>query len=119
MWELIIALSLGVLCLFEIAMCVNAHSYVKYFYVQKRKHLLITLLVLYYFVFVVFGAAIGTFWFWYWILFCIGIPSAIIKKHYIRKRKWKNLIIVTRIDSFICSIIIAYIFLRHFHPELF
>jgi hypothetical protein len=124
MKEVVLALILGTLFMYESIMFIKARSYVRALYKNKTDEddkairfglgcfstiYLITLLL---------GMAISHLWYGYLTLFLLSIIQTPLTQYLKRNKHWETLIGVKRLDSAISLAIIAFLFFGHFHPEI-
>ena len=124
MKEVVLALILGTLFMYEVVMFIKARSYVRAVYKNKTDKddkairfglgcfstiYLITLLL---------GMAISHLWYGYLTLFLLALIQSPLVQYLKRNKHWETLIGVKRLDSAISLGIIAFLFFGHFHPEV-
>jgi hypothetical protein len=124
MKEVVLALILGTLFMYEVIMFVKARSYVRAVYKNKKDEdgeairfgigcfstiYLITLLL---------GMAISHLWYGYLTLFLLALIQSPLVQYLRRNKHWETLIGVKRFDSLISLVIITFLFFGHFHPEV-
>jgi hypothetical protein len=124
MKEVVLALILGTLFMYEVIMFVKARSYVRAVYKNKKDEddkairfgvgcfstiYLITLLL---------GMAISHLWYGYLTLFLLALILSPLVQYLRRNKYWETLIGVKRLDSAISLGIITFLFFGHFHPEV-
>ena len=124
MKEVVLALILGTLFMYEVVMFIKARAYVRAVYKNKTDEddkairfglgcfstiYLITLLL---------GMAISHLWYGYLTLFLLSIIQTPLTQYLKRNKYWETLIGVKRLDSAISLGIITFLFFGHFHPEV-
>lgn len=124
MKEVVLALILGTLFMYELLMFIKARTYVRALYKNKTDEddkairfglgcfstiYLITLLL---------GMAISHLWYGYLTLFLLALIQSPLVQYLKRNKHWETLIAVKRFDSVISLGIIAFLFFGHFHPEV-
>lgn len=128
MKEFIILFMLAITFMYELVLFIKAESYIRIAYIYKKeelsedeqsKHKTIGFFGLIYAAFAVAGMAFGYNWHLYAILFLIGIPFSLILNKLKKSRKYDIMVIWRRVDSLLSAGLIAWIFLKHFHPEIF
>jgi len=124
MKEVVLALILGTLFMYEVIIFIKARSYVRAVYKSKKDEddkaikfgvgcfstiYLITLLL---------GMAISHLWYGYLTLFLLALIQSPLVQYLRRNKYWETLIGVKRLDSLISLGIITFLFFGHFHPEV-
>lgn len=124
MKDVILALILGTIFIYEFIMLIKARSYVRALYKNKSAEddkairfgvgcfstiYLITLLL---------GMAISSLWYGYLTLFILSVIQSPFIQYLKRNKYWESLVIVKRLDSIISLGIITFLFFGHFHPEV-
>ena len=124
MKEVVLALILGTLFMYEVVMFIKARAYVRAVYKNKTDEddkairfglgcfstiYLITLLL---------GMAISHLWYGYLTLFLLALILSPLTQYLKRNKHWETLIVVKKLDSAISLGIIAFLFFGHFHPEV-
>lgn len=128
MKEFIILCMLTITFMYELVLFIKAESYIRIAYVYRKdelsedeqaKYKTISFFGLVYAAFTVAGMAFGHNWHLYGLLFLIGVPFSLIFNKLKKSQKYDIMTIWRRIDSMLSAGLIVWIFLKHFHPEIF
>ena len=127
MKEAIIALMIGLMFIFELLILIKADRYVYLIHTadkdslskeDKAKRTTMIFFGMLYLIFMLLGMAMGTLWYIYGSIFLLSILTSPVFSYFRKQKAWSMFTMVKRIDCALTLILIAWLFLEHFHPGI-
>ncbi len=123
MKDVILALCIGFLIIYELTICIKARSYVRACYQSGKEDdkaikMSVGCMTIFYLFFLILGLAIGEEYYIYGIVLLLGIIGSFITSILKNGELWGGLLFYKRLDSIITMVLFAWLFFQHFHPEM-